>query len=71
MSGGRIDPIVQLGECHGTCCRDLKPSQLPALLSNNTRRQTGLWYLDVTLLWFNPFIYDSYFYFGAQVQRFE
>jgi len=71
MSGGRIDPIVQLGGRHGTCCRDLKPSQLPAVLSNNTRRQTGLRYLDVTSLWSNPFIYDSYFYFGAEVQRFE
>lgn len=71
MSGGRIDPIVQLGGRHETCCRDLKPSQLPAVLSNNTRRQTGLRYLDVTSLWSNPFIYDSYFYFGAEVQRFE
>lgn len=55
MSGRRIDPIAQLGGHHGTCC-DLKPSQLPALLFNNTHHQTGLRYLDVTLLWSNPFI---------------
>lgn len=56
MSGRPIDPIAQLGGHHGTCCRDLKPSQLPALLFNNTHRQMGLRYLDVTLLWSNPFI---------------
>lgn len=56
MSGRRIDPVAQLRGHHGTCCRDLKPSQLLALLFNNTHPQMGLRYLDVTLLWSNPFI---------------
>lgn len=67
-AGGLIDPISQWEHVRGA--PDSKPSQRPALLSNNSHRHMGLRYLDVTLLGSTPSFIRLTFIFwnlGAEI----